>query len=236
MSLEDDHDGGAETPPLSAQLPLDLPNRPALMRRENLVVTEANAADVATIDAWLSADDLSLAICGAPSSGKTHLASIIAHEAKATLVSVAEDGGIDHAADGDVFIIDNLERLTRPTLLLEIHQEAKRSGRRLVLVGRDLPLDWAGGLRDLETRLEAMPRIFVAAPDEILLRRVMLKMFQDLQRTVDPKVADYVAPRINRSLESVANFVRAAEEQARIAKTPVTQPLARKILTAMGIL
>lgn len=221
----------------AAQIPLDLPNQPVRMQRDNLVITDANAGDLATLDAWVASDDLGLSICGAPAAGKTHLAAIINNALNARRVQMPASGAFPaHDAGSDPLIIDDLNHLTDPTALLEFLGQARQAGRRIVLVGRGMPIDWAHGLRDLETRLEAMTRICVSAPDETLLRDVMMKMFEDMQRKLDPKVAAYVTPRINRSLEAVSTFVRAAEDRARREKSPITLPLARKTLATMGLL
>ena len=234
MCLEDVPNGNPEGDGAEeGQLPLDLPVRPPRMTRDDFIVSDANAADLATLDAWLASDAAALAICGAPSSGKTHLAAIAAQSLGADHVYVAEDGGLDHAAGGPAFVIDNLDQLRRPGLLLEAIGKSTQASRRLILVGRGAPAQWAGDLRDLVTRLEAMPRISVSPPDESLLRSVILKLFADRQRRVDPKIAEYAAPRIRRTLDAAARFVDMAEQKAMAKQSAVTVPLAREALAAL---
>jgi chromosomal replication initiation ATPase DnaA len=200
------------------------------MGRADFVVTEANAADLEFIDTWFGADEPGIVICGASSAGKSHLASILAESASVGVSMIAEDGGIDVAADDRLLVLDRLERLKRPRLLFDLLSQSKSRGGRVVLVGRGNPVDWADDLKDLRTRLEALPRLVVSPPDEALLVRVIGKLFNDLQVRVDEKVIEYAAPRINRSLASAVAFVALADEAAIAAKSPVTIPIARKAI------
>ena len=68
-----------------SQLGLRLPPAAVRMGRADFVVTEANESDLAFVDAWLGADEPGLVICGAPSAGKSHLASILAEAAGAEI-------------------------------------------------------------------------------------------------------------------------------------------------------
>ncbi|MEO0399593.1 MAG: hypothetical protein AAF224_09270 [Pseudomonadota bacterium] len=216
---------------LTGQYPLDLPFGPAKLGRTDFIETPANRLDLPTLDAWAASDEFALAICGAPSAGKTHLASILATEHGGELVTVADDGGIDRVADGALFVIDGVDRLTRPTLLLEAIERARSSaGARIVVTGRGDPKDWAGGLRDLETRLGALSRLTVSPPDEELLRRVIDKLFTDRQLSVDEKVIDYAAPRLARSLDAARAFVSALDVAAIAGKARISIALARKVI------
>ncbi len=214
------------------QLPLDLPAVDRPMRRETFITTAANAGDIATLETWWASAEPALVICGAASSGKSHLAGVLAQDEGADVAAVAQDGGIDQVAGDGLFIIDGLERLSRPTLLLEAIERARTGRGRLALVGRGRPQDWANGLIDLETRLSAIPRIEVSPPDEALLRQIMQKLFADRQVRVDAKVIEYAAPRIRRSLAAAIEFCRAADELALDAGSAVTLAIARRAVEA----
>ena len=216
------------------QFTLDLPPAPARLRRADFILTDANRGDLATIDAWRESGEFALAICGAPSAGKTHLASILAGEMDGDHVAVAEDGGIDVVMGERLFVVDELERLSRPGLLLEAMERARNSKGRIVLVGRGRPTDWAGGLRDLETRLDATPRVDVSPPDEELLQAVILKLFADRQLSVPDRVAAYAAPRLRRRLSAANAFVAAMDKASIAAQAPAGVPLARTVLAGLS--
>lgn len=224
-----------------AQLPLDLPKRRPYMGRDAYIVTPGNGADITTLDAWLGSDEPFLVICGAPSAGKTHLASIAAEALGALLIDLREDGGTALAAlarDGQnnsaaPLVIDGADGFDRPDVLIEVLQRWRRNSGRLALVGRGAPEEWAGGVVDLATRLGAAPRLCVSTPDEALIRKVMEKLFVDRQLTVGEKVVEYASRRLPRRLAAVAAFVDAIDAAAIEAQTAITLRLAGKTIAAL---
>ena len=213
-----------------AQMRLELPRPPDRLGRADFIVTPASAGVLATLDAWVASDEFALVVTGPRSAGKTHLGAIAAASLDAVRSGVADDGGIDVAAGSDALVLDDLDRLTRPKLLLELLEAARSAGGRVVLVGAGAPAAWARGQRDLATRLDAAPRITLAPPDEDLLQQVMLKQFADRQLRVDPRVVAFVSTRIPRSFEAVAAFVAAADEASARVAAPISIPLAKMIL------
>jgi len=144
---------------------------------------------------------------------------------------VGDEGGLDLApGETGLFVIDELERLSRPELLLGVLERARHRGGRIVLVGRGRPSDWARGQRDLLTRLDAAPRLEVSPPDEEILRKVIMKLFEDRQIRAPARIADYAAPRLPRRLAAAADFVNAVDAYCREAKAPVSIAAARRVL------
>jgi chromosomal replication initiation ATPase DnaA len=54
----------------------------------------------------------------------------------------------------------------------------------------------------------------IGAPDEALLRMVMLKHFADRQLDIDPKVLEFLALQVERSLQAAAAAVEAVDRMA----------------------
>ena len=91
--------------------------------------------------------------------------------------------------------------------------------------------DWASGLPDLRTRLEAMPRVTLEEPDEAyLLRRIIAKGFRDRQLNVNETVAAYAAPRLPRTFAAAHAFVARADEAALDQQKKITIPLAQDLI------
>lgn len=212
------------------------------MDRGSYIVTPGNAADLATLDAWLASDEPFLVICGSPSAGKTHLASIAADSLGARFISISDGDGADEAlgamraaaADAAPLVIDRVERLARPELLLEALQQWRRNGGRLALVGRGEPEAWAGGVVDLATRLGAAPRLVMSEPDEDLIRRVMEKLFADRQVEASPKIIEFAARRLPRRLAAASAFVEAIDLASMRSKSPITLKLAGAAVASIG--
>ncbi len=223
--------GGARASQIALGLPVE---RPRLARENFVRATAAPTSPLDMLDAWWASSEPAIAISGPSGSGKTHLCSIITAEYRGEISQVGEDGGLDvvpgGSPGGGPFALDELERLTRPQLLLAALERARLIGVRIILAGRGAPREWAGGLRDLATRLEALPRISLGEPDENLIRAVIAKLFADRQLRVEPQIIDYVAPRIARTFASAAAFVTSADALAMARQSPITLSLVRGIV------
>lgn len=209
------------------QLGLDLSVRRGDYRRGNFVVTAANAAGLRLALDFLKSSEPALALAGPSGSGKTHLLHLLAEEAGGAVV----DG--HRLADTDeeprLLLVDNAER-SAPKVLLALLENARARARKVGLAGSGPPRSWARGLRDLETRLEAMARVSLDEPDEDLLRTVIEQRFRERQWRAAEGVADYAAPRIPRTFAAAEAFVEAAGTAAIAAGKPINLGLARKIV------
>jgi chromosomal replication initiation ATPase DnaA len=78
----------------------------------------------------------------------------------------------------------------------------------------------------LASRLRALPVVTVAAPDDALLRAVLVKLFADRQLQVDESVVAYLATRVERSLAAARSAVDLIDGTALRMKRPVTRALA----------
>jgi chromosomal replication initiation ATPase DnaA len=85
-------------------------------------------------------------------------------------------------------------------------------------------------LPDLGSRLNAVPIVEIGAPDEALLRMVMLKHFADRQLNVDPKVLEFLALHVNRSLAAAAAAVEAVDRLALATGRKINRQLAVEAL------
>lgn len=212
------------------QLPLALPERPADYTRTNYLVTEANAAAFQTAMAWRVSGDPALVICGDEGAGKTHLAHVLADAAGGRFSAPQSARAAARSEKDVVLLIDEVDRIEDPKILLELVEDLRALGARAVFIGAGAPRDWARGLKDLETRLEAMARAALAEPDETLMRAVLSKAFRDRQLAVEGAVIDFALPRLKRTFAAVRAFVNAADRMALEEKRPVSITQARKVL------
>jgi chromosomal replication initiation ATPase DnaA len=126
-----------------------------------------------------------------------------------------------------------LEDLSKDTLderaLFHLINLAREEGAFLLITARQMPSALPVELRDLGSRLRALPTVGVSAPDDALLRLLMVKLAADRQIALDPGVANYVATRIERSFAAARAAVARLDEESMRQHRPVTRALASEI-------
>ena len=193
------------------QLRLPLQREPSF-RREDFVVSTANAAAVRLLDSWPSWPGGVLALVGPEGSGKTHLGRAWLARAgpDATLIEDAGALGDDDA------------------LFHRINDAPLNAG--LLLTSRLRPIAWPASLPDLRSRLNALSVAELAEPDDELLGGVMLKLF--LERGIRPTddVLPYLLRRVERSVPAVRALVERIDEAADQEGRAITRAFVRQFL------
>jgi chromosomal replication initiation ATPase DnaA len=85
-------------------------------------------------------------------------------------------------------------------------------------------------LPDLASRLKAIAAIALKSPDDTLMRGLLLKLFGDRQLNVEPRVIDYLLPRMERDYADMVTLVRRIDRQALSEKRAITVPMVAEIL------
>jgi chromosomal replication initiation ATPase DnaA len=217
-----------------AQLTLDLPHRAAL-GAEDFLVSDCNLAAVRLIDAWPNWQDHVQLLIGPPASGKTHLVRVWQALSGAQSLDPAnlDMGLIDCLGEGTPLVAEDADRAAYDdNALFHLLNLAREKGLFVLITARSAPARWGASLPDLLSRLKAVPAVEIGAPDEALLRTVMLKHFADRQLDVDPKVLAFLALRIDRSLEAAAAAVEAVDRAALASGRKISRQLVIEALQA----
>ena len=217
-----------------AQLTLDLPHRAAL-GAEDFLVSACNLAAVRLIDAWPNWQDHVQLLIGPAASGKTHLARVWqalsgaeALEAEHLAMDV-----VDAMSAGSPLVVEDADRVAYDEkTLFHLLNLAREKRLFVLLTARSAPNRWPFSLPDLLSRLNAVPAVEIGAPDEALIRTVMLKHFTDRQLDIDPKVLTYFALHVDRSLAAAAAAVAAVDRAALATGRKISRQLVMETLQA----
>jgi chromosomal replication initiation ATPase DnaA len=223
---------GPKLPP--RQLAFDLPLDPRY-GREDFLVSPSNEKAYGLIEAWPEWPDTILLLIGPPGSGKSHLASIWATDSRAWTIDAAEAAGdkVPHLVSTGALAIEDLDRapLDEPALFHLLNLARER--RAYVLMTCETPPDrWGLKTPDLLSRLRLAPSVSLDAPDDALLKAVLVKLFVDRQLVVDTTVVDYIALRIERSLAGAEEVVARLDKEALSRGRRVSRAIAAEILGA----
>jgi len=217
------------------QIPIPLGHQP-VFDRESFIVGDANRAALQLIEKWPAWPAPVVVLTGPPGSGKTHLADIWASLAGGRLIEAEQfaqpNAGL--AVTGPT-AIDGIDMDNVPEkALFHLMNMAAEAATTLLLTSRAPVADWQVSLPDLNSRLRLAAPAELTAPDDALLRQVMVKLFTDRQLFIDKSVVDYILVRMERSLASASRIVSAMDQAALSAGRRITRPLAADVLEADG--
>ena len=221
------------------QLPLDLdwPRRTALARAD-FVEGNCNAEALAAVEEEGVWGDGRLILVGDEGCGKTHLAAIWAARTGARFLDAAalDPASAREAAALDAGVVEDVDRRLAAAPdrrraeegLMHLFNIAGERGGRLLFTGREPPARWDVSLPDLASRLALPPVFKVGWPDDTLLSRLFLKLFDDRTVDLDPKVAAFLALRSERSFRAAHRIVEALDRYSVATGRPVTVGLAKE--------
>jgi chromosomal replication initiation ATPase DnaA len=104
----------------------------------------------------------------------------------------------------------------------------------MLLTSRKAPGEISIGLPDLRSRLRALPIVRIEAPDEGLLKAVLVKLFADRQLQVEPHVVAFLALHMERSMEAASRVVAATDHLSLAMRRKVTRAVAAEALASLG--
>ena len=201
--------------------------------REDFLSGPSNATALALLDSWPDWPGRAIVLVGPEGSGKSHLAAIWAGEAGARFLAArALEGAVLPAAlaTGALVVEDIAAGQFDERALFHLLNLAREERAYLLLTARTAPAGWVVGIPDLASRLKALPAVVVTAPDDPLLRAVLVKLFADRQVAVDESLIGYVAKRIERSFAAARRVVGELDREAMRQQRPLTRVLAAEVL------
>jgi chromosomal replication initiation ATPase DnaA len=200
--------------------------------REDFLSGPSNAVALALVERWPDWPARAVALVGPEGSGKSHLAEIWAAETHARLVSGPNlrEASLPSALATGAVVIDNLfEGDINERALFHLLNLAREEGAYALLTMRTPPAGWNLMLRDLASRLRALPVVTLSPPDDVLLRALLVKLFADRQIAVEESLITYLVTHIERSCAAARSVVEELDREALRQKRPITRALAAEL-------
>jgi chromosomal replication initiation ATPase DnaA len=218
--------------PQPRQLAFALPHAESFSR-DDFLEGPANAAALSLIESWPEWPNRIMLLAGPEGCGKSHLATIWAEQAGArsisahALTAAAVPGAL---ATGAVVIEDLNPQAFDERALFHLMNLAREEGAFVLLTARVPPVAFEVELRDLRSRLRAVPVVTLMPPDDQLFRALIVKFCADRQLNVDETVVSFLATRIERSFAAARRAVEQLDAEALRLGRPVTRALAAELL------
>jgi len=214
------------------QLALALPHGESLTR-DNFMEGPANAAGLALIERWPDWPSRIVSLVGPEGSGKTHLAAIWAERtgARSAAARSLTAAAVPAALATGALVIEDLKPSEFDERSLFHLMNLAREEKAFVLItARTPPTAFPVELRDLRSRLRAVPAVALLPPDDHLLRALIVKFCADRQLSVDESVVSFLAARIERSFVAARTIVELLDTEGLRRGRPVTRALASELL------
>lgn len=200
--------------------------------RDDFLEGPSNVAALALIDHWPDWPSSFAALVGPRGSGKSHLAAIWGGRAGARFLSgrALDVAAVPVAlATGALVIEDMTDGDIDEPALFHLFNLAREEGAFVLLTARSAPSTWVVRLPDLASRLRAVPAVTLNAPDDHLLRAVLVKLFSDRQLAVDESLVSYLLSRIERSFSAAREAVARLDREALRRGGRVNRALAAEL-------
>lgn len=219
------------------QLALALPHAESLSR-DNFLEGPANAAGLALVDSWPEWPNRIMLLVGPEGSGKSHLAAIWADQSGARSISAhaLTAAAVPGALATGALVVEDLKSLDfDERALFHLMNLAREEEAYVLITARAAPSALPIELRDLRSRLRAVPMVGLLPPDDALFRALMVKFCSDRQLAVDDTVVSYLATRIERSYAAARQTIELLDSEALRLGRPVTRALAAELLRDSGL-
>jgi chromosomal replication initiation ATPase DnaA len=214
------------------QLAFALPHAESLTR-DNFLEGPANASGLALVDSWPEWPNRVMLMVGPEGSGKSHLAAIWADEAgaRSTMARALTAATVPGALATGALVVEDLKTADfDERALFHLMNLAREDGAFVLITARAPPSAFQVELRDLRSRLRAVPSVSLHPPDDRLFRALIVKLCADRQLSVDEAVVSYLATRIERSYAAARQAVELLDSEALRLGRPVTRALAAELL------
>jgi chromosomal replication initiation ATPase DnaA len=214
------------------QLAFALPHAESLTR-DNFLEGPANEAALALIERWPDWPNRIMLLAGEEGSGKSHLASIWAEQSGARMISAhaLNPASVPNALATGALVVEDLKpEGFDERALFHLMNLAREEAAFVLITARMPPSAFEIELRDLRSRLRAVPVVSLAPPDDRLLRALIVKFCADRQLAVDESLVGYLVGRIERSYGAARRTVELLDSESLRLGRPVTRALAAELL------
>ena len=220
-----------DTPLAPRQLVLAL-DHAVSYAREDFLSGPSNATALALIERWPDWPNRTMVLVGPPGAGKSHLAAVWAETSGARVLSakLLAEADLPAALATGALVVEDLEPAgLDERALFHLINLAREETAYVLFTARAAPSAFPVGIRDLASRLRALPSVALAPPDDALLRALIVKLAADRQIAIDDALVNYLANRIERSFAAAHAAVARLDEEAMRRHRPVTRALAAEL-------
>ena len=176
---------------------------------DDFYVNENNMEASELINMWPNWFNGVAVIDGPEKSGKSHLANIWKESINANIYNLDVNLTFSDINTNENFVLDNFHNLSRENEENFFHVYNRTfSNKKNILITLDKNKFKKINLKDLESRFNSFSSATIKAPDDNLVKALIIKYFQDQQINIDPSVVAFILKRIERDYVTIFNFLK----------------------------
>jgi len=216
---------------MGQQFLLNFKTKPAY-NAVDFFVSSSNETAYKWIQQWPHWPHPVLAIYGQQGCGKSHLAHVWQEITHANFYELET---LSHANLEDIFdhnpcmIIDNIDHRGYEELLFHIYNLAYSNKGYVLLVCEQSPENWNIKLPDLRSRLNAIPKCKIEAPDELLRLALIQKLFTDQQITLTEDLQQFILEKAPSSFIGLQKYIEKICYTSFVEKKKISKNLLKKL-------
>jgi len=216
---------------MAEQFILPLTKEPVL-DAGNFIIARCNQQALEFVRRWPDWPSTAAALFGPKACGKTHLASIWAGIARATVISAPELATVVTCkAIPTAVVVEDLDRTppdaARDHMLIGL---LDCPGVSVLLTGRAPPAQWPVATGDWHSRLQSMIAFQMWSPDDDYLSALVQRHFAERQLYPSPSVVNHILAHVERTPDAIAEFVDSIDHRALSEKRPLSLRLVMEML------
>ena len=216
----------------TGQLTLKFPTRQRYAATDFLQAP-CNAAALTWLARTADWPNRRLALWGEAGNGKTHLMHIWAERSGAVLLRGPTLHDLPDLPTRGGIALDEADATANEPALLHLLNAASEAGLPVLMAGRAPPSRWKTRLADLASRLRAVAAVEIGAPDDDLLRALLVRLAKERQLVVSEAVHEWLLRRLPRTPAALREAMARLDKAALASGSAVTRVLAASALAGI---
>lgn len=223
------------------QLPIKFEHTP-LFDREDFMVSKSNIEAISIVDSWPNWSFFAACIYGPEGCGKTHIAHIFADNVYAksdkftNKIPFIKASNISLDTPHKLFemhrclVVEDLDENVDMEAMFHLYNLYKNENGYILFTSKKAPAHLNFSLKDLSSRLNAIPSIEIKEPDDELLSILILKLFSDRQINISPDVIKYMINNAPRSFSYIKKLVEESDLISFSKKRAISIPIIKEAM------
>ena len=202
---------------------------------QDYYVTKSNFDAFTFVNTWPKWIKKFVNLHGEKYSGKSHLIEIFLNKTSYIKVNSSDFSNeiINKIKPKEAIIIEDFKNDIPEKLLYSLINIIEQENKYLIISSLKPINRYKFKLKDLISRINNCFFIKIKAPDDELIRALIMKNLSDRQISIDKKLIEYIIKRINRSYNDIFLFIYKIDQLSLQKRTPINLKIIKQVLEAI---